>query len=123
LTKRRKSKEYKAIIIEDGSMNVLDKKFKSPSYVALLEIQDAVSVRKTVNGWTSWKNKEGELLFIVIWFLQYCFSQKLPKKKGSTNFRTTPHTNAGTTLVLSYCSCFFLILGDKSRLRTNAYTR
>ncbi len=86
MTKRRKSKEYKAIIIEDGSMNVLDKKFKSPSYVALLEIQDAGSDRKTVNGWTSWKNKEGELLFIVIWFLQYCFSQKLPKKKGSTNF-------------------------------------
>jgi len=25
-------------------------------------------------------------LFIVIWFLQYCFAQKLPKNTGSTNF-------------------------------------
>jgi len=55
-------KKYKAFITEDGSMNVLGKKFKSPSYAALLGIQDAGSDRKTVNGWTSWKNKNGKLL-------------------------------------------------------------
>ena len=55
-------KKYKAIITEDGSMVVLDKKFKSPSYAALLGIQDAGSARKTVNGWTSWKDRNGEFL-------------------------------------------------------------
>jgi hypothetical protein len=55
-------KKYKATITEDGSMIVLGKKFKSPSYAALLGIQDAGSDRKTVNGWTSWKNKNGKLL-------------------------------------------------------------
>jgi hypothetical protein len=55
-------KKYKAVITEDGSMNVLGKKFKSPSYAALLGIQDAGSDRKTVNGWTSWKNRNGKLL-------------------------------------------------------------
>lgn len=55
-------KKYKAAVTEDGSMIVLDKKFKSPSYAALLGIQDAGSDRKTVNGWTSWKNKNGKLL-------------------------------------------------------------
>jgi len=55
-------KKYKAFITEDGSMIVLDKKFKSPSYAALLGIQDAGSDRKTVNGWTSWKNRNGKLL-------------------------------------------------------------
>ncbi|MBW1715418.1 MAG: hypothetical protein JRJ77_06245 [Deltaproteobacteria bacterium] len=43
-------------------MIVLGKKFKSPSYAALLGIQDAGSDRKTVNGWTSWKNRNGKLL-------------------------------------------------------------
>ena len=55
-------KRYKAIITEDGSMNVLDKKFKSPSYAAIFGIQDAGSNRKTVNGWTSWKDRNGKLL-------------------------------------------------------------
>lgn len=55
-------KKYKAVITEDGSMIVLDKKFKSPSYAALLGIQDSGSDRKTVNGWTSWKNRNGKLL-------------------------------------------------------------
>ena len=55
-------KKYKAVITEDGSMNVLGKKFKSPSYAALLGIKDAGSHRKTVNGWTSWKNKNEKLL-------------------------------------------------------------
>lgn len=55
-------KKYKAVITEDGSMEVLGKKFKSPSYAALLAIQDAGSDRKTVNGWTSWRNSEEKLL-------------------------------------------------------------
>jgi len=55
-------KKYKAVITKEGSMIVLDKKFKSPSYAALLGIQDAGSDRKTVNGWTSWKNRNGKLL-------------------------------------------------------------
>jgi len=55
-------KKYKAVITEDGSMIVLDKKFKRPSYAALLGIQDAGSDRKTVNGWTSWKKTNGKLL-------------------------------------------------------------
>ena len=55
-------KKYKAVITEDGSMIVLDKKFKSPSYAALLGIQDAGSDRKTVNGWTSWKKQNGKVL-------------------------------------------------------------
>jgi hypothetical protein len=55
-------KEYKAVITEEGSMEVLGRKFKSPTYAALLGIQDAGSDRKTVNGWTSWRNKDGKLL-------------------------------------------------------------
>lgn len=55
-------KKYKAVITKEGSMIVLDKKFKSPSYAAVLGIQDAGSDRKTANGWISWKNKNGELL-------------------------------------------------------------
>ena len=55
-------KRYKAIITEDNSINVLGKKFKSPSYAALFGMQDAGSNRKTVNGWTSWKNRSGKLL-------------------------------------------------------------
>ncbi len=55
-------KKYNAVITEDGSMIVLDKKFKRPSYAALLGIKDAGSDRETVNGWTSWRNKDGKLL-------------------------------------------------------------
>ena len=55
-------KTYTAVITEDGSMIVMDKKFKSPSYAALLGIQDAGSDRKTVNGWKSWKKHNGKWL-------------------------------------------------------------
>ena len=54
--------EYKAVVTEDGSLEVLGRKFKSPTYAALLGIQDAGSDRKTVNGWTSWRNRDGKLL-------------------------------------------------------------
>lgn len=55
-------KKYKAVVNEDGSMTILDKKFKSPSYAALLGMQEAGSERKSVNGWTSWKDRNGKYL-------------------------------------------------------------
>ncbi|MCD6175001.1 MAG: hypothetical protein J7K65_04435 [Planctomycetes bacterium] len=55
-------KKYRAIVTENGNLNVLGKKFKSPSYAAIFGINDAGSNRKTVNGWTSWKNRNGKLL-------------------------------------------------------------
>lgn len=55
-------KEYKAIIKDDGSIEVLNNSFSSPSYAALFCINDAGSLRKTVNGWTSWKTQDGKLL-------------------------------------------------------------
>jgi hypothetical protein len=51
-------KRYEATVLEDGSLEVLGQQFSSPSYAALVGIQDAGSDRKTVNGWTSWKNNE-----------------------------------------------------------------
>jgi hypothetical protein len=53
---------YKAVIHNDGSLEVLGQKFSSPSYAALAGIQDAGSDRQTVNGWTSWKTSEGQFL-------------------------------------------------------------
>jgi len=55
-------KRYEAIILEDGSLEVLGQSFSSPSYAALAGIQDAGSDRKTVNGWTSWKNSKNKTL-------------------------------------------------------------
>lgn len=56
------SQKYEAIILEDGSLEVLGQTFSSPSYAALAGIQDAGSERKTVNGWTSWKNSSNKTL-------------------------------------------------------------
>lgn len=55
-------KRYEGVIQEDGSISVLEQSYSSPSYAALAGIQDAGSYRKTVNGWTSWKNKSGKSL-------------------------------------------------------------
>jgi uncharacterized protein (DUF1330 family) len=55
-------KMYEAVILEDGSLKVLEQTYSSPSYAALAGIQDAGSDRKTVNGWTSWKNSQGHTL-------------------------------------------------------------
>lgn len=52
-------KKYEAVILDDGSLEVLGQTFSSPSYAALAGIQDAGSSRKTVNGWTSWKTASG----------------------------------------------------------------
>ena len=57
--KRGDKKIYEAYLNDDGTINVLDQDFSSPSYAALAGIQDAGSDRKTVNGWTSWKNEIG----------------------------------------------------------------
>lgn len=43
-------KKYEAVVLEDGSLELLSQQFSSPSYAALAGIQDAGSDRKTVNG-------------------------------------------------------------------------
>lgn len=55
-------KQYEAIILDDGSLEVLGQTFSSPSYAALAGIQNAGSDRKTVNGWTSWKTFRNKTL-------------------------------------------------------------
>ena len=55
-------KKFVAHLNDDGSIELLGQVYSSPSYAALAGIQDAGSDRKTVNGWTSWKTKNGETL-------------------------------------------------------------
>jgi Restriction Enzyme Adenine Methylase Associated len=55
-------KKYEAVVLEDGSLEVLGQQFSSPSYAALAGIQEAGSDRKTVNGWTSWRNAKNQTL-------------------------------------------------------------
>ena len=55
-------KRYEATVLEDGSLALIGQQFSSPSYAALAGIQDAGSNRKTVNGWTSWKNSRNKTL-------------------------------------------------------------
>jgi len=55
-------KTYEASILTDGSIEVLGNVYSSPSYAALVCIQDAGSKRETVNGWTSWITKNGQTL-------------------------------------------------------------
>jgi len=52
-------KIYEGTVGEDGSISVLDRTFPSSSYAAVYVIQSTGSKRKTVNGWTSWKNSGG----------------------------------------------------------------
>jgi len=54
--------QYTAAILEDGALEVLGQHFSSPSYAALACIQAAGSDRRSVNGWTSWKNAENKSL-------------------------------------------------------------
>lgn len=51
-----------ANIEADGSLSVLEENFPSPSYAAIYCIQKAGSERTTVNGWTSWKTRDGRFL-------------------------------------------------------------
>jgi hypothetical protein len=55
-------RNYEAIILSDGSLEVLGQNYSSPSYAALAGIHNAGSERQTVNGWTSWKNLLGRTL-------------------------------------------------------------
>jgi Restriction Enzyme Adenine Methylase Associated len=55
-------KRYEGVVTNDGSIEVLNQAFSSPSYAALAGIQDAGSDRQTVNGWTSWKTVYGKTL-------------------------------------------------------------
>ncbi len=57
--KNGERKEYEATVEDNGSLTILGKSFSSPSYAALLGIQDAGSDRQTVNGWTSWRTSQG----------------------------------------------------------------
>jgi hypothetical protein len=60
-----KNRTFNGTVMKDGSIFVLGQNFTSPSYAALACIQEAGSVRKTVNGWTSWRTKDGKLLVQV----------------------------------------------------------
>lgn len=55
-------RKYEATVLADGSIQLLNQVFSSPSYAAVAGIQDAGSDRKTVNGWTAWKNSQGRNL-------------------------------------------------------------
>ena len=55
-------KRYESTVTGDGSIELLNQAFSSPSYAALAGIQDAGSDRKTVNGWTSWRTLNGKTL-------------------------------------------------------------
>ena len=60
--KKGQQKRYEATVLDDGSLTLLGQQFSSPSYAALAGIQDAGSDRKTVNGWTSWRNSQHQTL-------------------------------------------------------------
>jgi hypothetical protein len=51
-----------ATVLDDGSFQVQDKVFSSPSYAATFCMQQAGSQRKTINGWSYWKNANGSTL-------------------------------------------------------------
>lgn len=55
-------KEYVGYLNKDGAINLFGQNYSTPSYAALVGIQKAGSNRKTVNGWTSWKNAQGKTL-------------------------------------------------------------
>lgn len=71
---RGKQQIFTAKLESDGSLTVLNQNFPSPSYAAIFCIQKAGSERTTVNGWTSWKTREGK-------FLSQLRSEYLEKKE------------------------------------------
>ncbi|HUA38219.1 MAG TPA: hypothetical protein VMA35_07430 [Candidatus Sulfopaludibacter sp.] len=60
--RKGEKKVYEGAVGEDGSITVLGKTFPSSSYAGVYVIQSAGSSRKTVNGWTSWRNSDGLFL-------------------------------------------------------------
>jgi len=71
---RGKQQIFTAKLESDGSLTVLNQNFPSPSYAAIFCIQKAGSERTTVNGWTSWRTREGK-------FLSQLRSEYLEKKE------------------------------------------
>ena len=69
-----KQQIFTAKLESDGSLTVLNQNFPSPSYAAIFCIQKAGSERTTVNGWTSWRTREGK-------FLSQLRSEYLEKKE------------------------------------------
>jgi hypothetical protein len=61
--RKTEKKVYEGVVGADGSITVMGKSFSSPSYAAVFAMQKAGSHRKTVNGWTSWRNSDGIFLF------------------------------------------------------------
>ncbi|KAF0123343.1 MAG: hypothetical protein FD151_329 [bacterium] len=57
-----KQRIYKGVLSLDGSITVLEQNYSSLSYAAVACLQDAGSERTTVNGWTSWKTRDGKFL-------------------------------------------------------------
>ena len=55
-------RQYDAVVLETGELEVMGRKFSAPSYAALFGIQDAGSNRSTVNGWTAWRTEYGKTL-------------------------------------------------------------
>lgn len=55
-------KQYEAVVSANGSLETLGRTFSAPSYAALACLKDAGSDRETVNGWISWKDREGRTL-------------------------------------------------------------
>ena len=60
--RKGQKRDYDGVVNQDGSITVLGKTFPSPSYAGVYVIQSAGSKRKTVNGWTSWRNSDGIFL-------------------------------------------------------------
>lgn len=57
-------REFTATVNPAGDALIIDgQEFTSTSYAALHCMQNAGSTRRTINGWTAWKNKEGVLLY------------------------------------------------------------
>ena len=53
-------RQYEASLLSDGSLELLNQKFSSPSSAAVAAIQDAGSNRDTENGWRVWKTEDGK---------------------------------------------------------------
>ena len=63
--KKQERRNYEGVLGADGSITILGETFTSPSYAAVFAIQDAGSNRKTVNGWTTWRNSQGVTLYML----------------------------------------------------------
>lgn len=63
--RNRERKNFEAEISTDGTLLVLGNEFSSPSYAAVYCMQNVGSKRKTVNGWTSWRNKSGNFIAVL----------------------------------------------------------